>query len=284
MILDRLSRDFDLNPQAHKTPSQGQIKGASGKAASKILARFGEHRPFPNEGGRTNRGNIKAAERLLSALAESGIGRLSKVERNRVLQQLLEFVVDRVRDYQSRQRLKIVYDPTKTTECFFRDLLAAARQKGKEGPVAQYLVGAKLQLRFPGISVDNNSYSTADEQLGRVGDFLLGNTAFHVTVAPATGVYAKCCRNLDEGLRVYLLVSRRRLAAALEHAEMTAADRIMVLPLEAFLAQNIDELTGFVGSVTSQQLRTLLEACNSRVDEVETDKSMLIEIPRNLAQ
>ena len=134
------------------------------------------------------------------------------------------------------------------------------------------------------IKLKMRAYSTADEQLGRVGDFLLGNTAFHVTVAPATGVYAKCSRNLDEGLQVYLLVSRRRLAAALEHAEMTAADRITVLPLEAFLAQNIDELTGFASSVTSQQLRTLLEAYNSRVDKVETDKSMLIEIPRNLAE
>ena len=82
VILDRLSRDFDLNLDAHLTPNKGQIKGASGKASSKILARFGESRPFPVEGGRTNRGNIKTAESLLSPLAESGIGRLSKEERN----------------------------------------------------------------------------------------------------------------------------------------------------------------------------------------------------------
>ena len=79
---EHLMRDFDLNLDAHLTPNKGQIKGASGKASSKILARFGESRPFPVEGGRTNRGNIKTAESLLSPLAESGIGRLSKEERN----------------------------------------------------------------------------------------------------------------------------------------------------------------------------------------------------------
>jgi hypothetical protein len=45
-------------------------------------------------------------------------------------------------------------------------------QSGKDGPVAQYLVGAKLALRFPTEKIGNESYSTADVQLNRPGDFL----------------------------------------------------------------------------------------------------------------
>lgn len=62
-------------------------------------------------------------------------------------------------------------------------MLAEARQTGKEGPAAQHLVGAKLALRFPDMKVSNASYSTADDQSGRLGDFQIGDTSFHVLEA-----------------------------------------------------------------------------------------------------
>lgn len=58
------------------------------------------------------------------------------------------------------------------------ELLSAARETGKEGSVAKHLIGAKLEFRFPGVTVSNESYSTADDQLGRKGDFCLGDTFF----------------------------------------------------------------------------------------------------------
>ena len=82
---------------------------------------------------------------------------------------------------------------------FVGQILAMARETGKYGPVAQYLVGAKLQLRFPEVVVRNESYSAPDQQTGQPGDFVVGDTAFHVTVAPTTGHFEKCVRNLREG-------------------------------------------------------------------------------------
>lgn len=47
------------------------------------------------------------------------------------------------------QGIKFDYDVKRTTRQCVKDILAAARQTSKEGPVAQYLIGAKLKLRFP---------------------------------------------------------------------------------------------------------------------------------------
>jgi hypothetical protein len=161
-------------------------------------------------------------------------------------------------------------------------LLSAARDTGKEGPVAQHLVGAKLQLRFPDIAVGNESYSTADEQLGRPGDFYIGDTAFHVTVAPMIGVYEKCKHNLENGYRVFLLVPERAVTGARQNAELMGPGRIAVESIESFVGQNIEELSYFSRDKLKNGFRRLLETYNDRVDAAETDKSMLVEIPRNL--
>jgi len=182
-----------------------------------------------------------------------------------------------------RSPIRFNFDPSKSTWQSITDLLALARQKGKEGIVAQYLVGAKLALRFPDLKVENLSYSTADEQLGRPGDFYLGSTAFHVTVAPTMpALYEKFRRNMEQGYRVYMLVPDRCLVGARQSAEATASGKIAVESIESFVGNNIEELSRFSGDQLRDGFRRLLDEYNRRVDSVETDKSMLIEIPKNL--
>jgi hypothetical protein len=152
------------------------------------------------------------------------------------------------------------------------------------GAVAQYLIGAKLQLRFPELKVSNDSFSTADDQLGRKGDFLIGDTAFHVTVAPMQAVYDKCKSNLDAGYRVYLLVPEDKVVGARQNAEVVAAGKISVEAIESFVGQNIEELSTFAQKKLLVRLLKLLQTYNERVDAAEADKSMLIEIPGNLAK
>ena len=130
--------------------------------------------------------------------------------RNEILNEMQRFLVGKVVEFHNRERIKMIYDPSKSTWQNIQGLLSAARETGKEGPVAQHLVGAKLQLRFPEITVGNESYSTADDQLGRPGDFYIGDTAFHVTVAPMGPVYEKCKDNLENGYRVFLLFRKGR--------------------------------------------------------------------------
>ena len=63
---------------------------------------------------------------------------------------------------------------------------------------------------------------------------------------------------------------------------MTAGRRISVQAIESFLAQNLDELTVFDSTRKARKLKQLLDTYNDRVNETENDKSMLIELPRNL--
>jgi hypothetical protein len=92
----------------------------------------------------------------------------------------------------------------------------------------------------------------------------------------------KCKENLDRGLRVYLLVSDAQVAGARQNAELLAEGRIAVESIESFVATNIDELSEFDGAKLKSGFRRLLETYNERVDGIEIDKSMLIDIPPNL--
>ncbi len=199
IVLEHLKDEFNLNISDHTAPKGTQIKGASGVAVKTVLARFGETRQFTGEGGRTNRGLKSSIEAMLDAIAASGVAELPADERIAILESFQQFLASRVAEFFDQQRIQIIYDPQKTAWETISGLLATAASKGKSGPVAEYLVGAKLQLRFPHIKVRNKSYSTADEQQDAPGDFLINETAFHVTVAPQPGLYEKCQRNLDQG-------------------------------------------------------------------------------------
>lgn len=281
-VLERLKGDYLLEIEAHTAQGGAQISGASGQAVKKILAMFGETRPFAKEGGRTNRGGRGDIKKMLDALKEADLEKLAVDKRNNILNEMQRFLVEKVVEFHNRERIKMVYDTAKSTWQNIQGLLSAARETGKEGPVAQHLVGAKLQLRFPDIAVSNESYSTADDQLGRPGDFHIGDTAFHVTVAPMGPVYEKCKDNLENGYRVYLLVPERAVTGARQNAELMVPGRIAVEAIESFVGQNVEELSYFTRDKLKNGFRRLLETYNNRVDAAETDKSMLIELPKNL--
>lgn len=282
VVLDSLKDDFNLDFNSHIAAGGAQIKGASGAAVARILKGFGETRPFSKEGGRTNRGAPGDIRKMLKALNRSGLKEVPLKKQLEILEELQSILVEKVREYHNRQRIHLVFDPTKTTRQLVSDILDVAKETGKEGPVAQHLVGAKLQLRFPSENISNESYSTADDQLGRPGDFLVGNTTFHVTVAPMPPLFDKCQKNLEEGYRVFLLVPERHLASARYEADNKAKGKIAVESIESFVGQNIEELSAFCGKQLIKGFRKLIDTYNQRVDQAELDKSLLIDAPKNL--
>lgn len=283
VVLEHLKEEYRLDLKAHQAEGRAQIKGLNPRAVQAILAVFGETRPFSGEGGRTNRGGPGDVQKMLDTLGQLRLESLSVDDRNLVLQNMQAFLANKVREYHSRKRLEIAYDATHTTWSAVHDLLKQAEQVGKAGPVAQYLVGAKLQLRFPQITVSNDGYSSADLQSGRSGDFQIKDTVFHVTVSPMPPVYEKCRRNLAGGQRVFLLVPDKCLAAARQMAETLTPGQVAVEPLESFVANNVEELSVFAKDELVSGFRRLLEAYNDRVDAIELDKSLMIEIPPTLA-
>ncbi len=219
---------------------------------------------------------------MLKVIAETSLKDSTPAQRLTILDELQRFLVGKVGEFHNRQRIKFVYDLNKTTRQCVNDILAAARQTAKEGPVAQYLIGAKLQLRFPDKQIENKSYSTADEQQNRPGDFFVGTTAFHVTIAPMPAVFEKCQRNSENGLRPFLLVPEHLLEGARQNAGLKPSVPIEVESIESFVAQNIFELSEFSSDLLPARFRRLLEIYNERVNAVEIDKSMLIQLPPNL--
>jgi hypothetical protein len=282
IVLERLKTDPVLDIQAHTAGGGSQIRGASGEAIKRILAAHGETRPFLSEGGRTNRGLRGDIEHLLDSLHRIELDKIPEDDRITLLNLMQEFLIDKVRDYHNLQKVKFVFSPAQSTWENISRLLETANVPNKEGPVSQYLVGAKLSLRFPDLDISNESFSTADIQLGRVCDFLVGNTAIHVTVSPMSGVFDKCKRNIDEGYRPLLVVPHDKVLGSMQIAEETAPGKIMVISLESFISQNIEELSGFSGDKLRSKFRSLLDIYNLRVDQTEMDKSLLIEIPENL--
>ena len=284
VVLERLKEDFDLDLDSHTAEGGSQIKGAGGTAAIRILESHGEHRPFAAEGGRTNRGLRGDIGALLLAIKSTALVGMADEERAAALSEAQEWLVGKAREHLNARGLKAVYNPSHTSRQMVHDLLSAARTAKKDGAVAQHLVGAKLQMRFGELSIENNSYSTADQQTGRSGDFQINDTVFHVTVSPFDALFSKCERNLDDGLRVFVLVPDRVLLAARQNAEQHRAGRISVEAIESFVSQNIEEIGAFgLGDVRNSTLSLLLEY-NRRVDEVEYDKSLKVEIPTNLSK
>ncbi|WP_291909982.1 DUF4928 family protein [Chitinophaga sp. CB10] len=284
VLLDRLKRSYDLELRSHLAAGGAQIKGAGGNAVSAILRSFNENRPFAREGGRTNRGVLAEVGPLLQALTTMGLENLPETDRNEILTSFQAYLVDRVRDYHNRQKLKLVFDAKHSTWQIIHQLIKASQIENKGGPVAQHLVGAKLQLRFPDIEISNEPTSAADAPTHRLGDFCINNTVFHVTVAPMLAVFEKCQQNINQGFKPFLLVPDSKLAAARELGEQLCEGQIAVESLESFISQNIEELSTFSSDQLKQSIVSLVKTYNNRVDKVEIDKSLMIELPSNLNQ
>jgi hypothetical protein len=283
VVLEHLKENYVLDLASHQAGGRAQLRGLNPSSVQAILARFGETRQFVGEGGRTNRGGPGDVQRLLEALRPLKLESESATIRNSTLDEFQRLLVEKVQEYHGRKRLEISYNASVTTWAAVREILDQARQVAKAGPVAQYLVGAKLQLRFPKVVIANDRYSAADVQTGRHGDFQVQDTTFHVTVSPAQPVYEKCLQNIRDGLRVYLLVPDSCLVGARQNAQTASPDRIAVESIESFVANNIEELSQFASNDLAGGFRRLLEKYNERVDAIELDKSLLIEIPPSLA-
>ncbi len=283
VLLERLRSNPTLELKAHLTEGKAQMAGLTVSSLKSILSRFGEHRRFPKEAGRTNRGNPGHMEHLLKALTRAGFAERPKQERNRLIDEMQGFLVQTLDAYFRVEQLQLDFDPRTPPRNIIADILAKAGERNQAGPVAQHLVGAKLALRFAEDDIGNYSYSAADDQAGRTGDYRIGDTAFHVTVAPNPGHVDRCQRNLTEGLTPLLLVSDDRLEFARGLLDMAGiANRASAESIQSFVGQNLSELAAFAPRRFAETLRMLLDEYNRRVEAVETDPSLQIQPPAGL--
>ena len=272
----------NLNIESHKTTGSDQLKNASKSNVQKILARFGENRVLLQEGGRTNRGLMTNLAPLLNRLKSSDITQLEKGDRDMAIEAMQSFLADRASDLFNSDKISFQYNSGTSSREIVSKILKAAQERQKIGQVAEYLVGAKLALRFPSLDIRNSAASAADEQTDEQGDFQINNCVFHVTASPNRGHYDKCSRNLSNGYRVFLLVPDEKLAGTRQIIQDEIGEGVSVESIQSFVSQNIEELSEFAGDKVAENIKSLLERYNERVGDVETDLSLQIKIPAAL--
>jgi hypothetical protein len=282
VLLENLRTNLSFDIDDHKAAGSDQLRNATPTNVRNILARFGEARVLSKEAGRTNRGLMRNLEPLLDALSESDMAQLALEDRPAAIDVMQLFLVDRARDVFNADVISFDYNSSASSREIISKILQVARERQKAGDVAEYLVGAKLALRFPTYDIRNSAASAADEQTDEQGDFQINDCIFHVTVAPNQGHYHKCRQNLANGLRVFMLVPDDRLVGTRQNAEQEIGDGISVESIESFVGQNIEELSEFAGDRVAQNIRRLLEKYNERVSQVETDLSLRIRLPSSL--
>ncbi len=255
------------------------MAGLGGGAVRKILKEHGVERVLSDEGGRTSRGNMGRLRADLDVL--NGLWRDDALD----LEEAEKFWVSRVRAYFDSQPFTFKLDPVKSLRHAVRHLFgqAAARQREVKGTMyvgafMQHLVGAKLDT-VSKEKVEHHGFSVADAPGNRSGDFLIGDTAVHVTTAPTEALIRKCRSNLESGLRPIIVTTEDGIGGAKALAKQAdLEDRIDVIEIEQFIATNVYEWSKFVREERQISLQRLIERYNEIVAECESDPSLRIEL------
>lgn len=272
------SDTLPINPEDYKTRKEGQVKGLGGPAVRAILRDHGITRVLAKEGGRTNRGNMS----LLYSYS-SFINGLYEHDEHVDFDAIEEYWVNRVRMYFNSRPFRFVTDTARSLDSAVDDLIAQARKREKEsigatytGTVLQHLVAAKLRTLIPSVSI--NGASSADEQTGRMGDFVVGDAAIHCTTMTGQPLIDKCKENIRVGMRPVIITLRERVGTARALAEDNGiADRIEIWDLQQFLSINVYEHGLFNAIKRREALASIIREYNGIVTEHETDPSLIID-------
>ena len=256
--------------------SGGEIKG-SRSGLGKILRTYGIESKYLKEV--STRQSPQDGQRLLHALQWGKLlAGLSEEERDRVLLHLIGVLLDQARNQLRRQNLKLQLDRGQSPSSWVSLILENAKDRSS-GAVEQHLIGAKLQRRFPKISIPNFPAHAADRQTQRIGDFAVAGSVYHITATPSRSLIEKCAKNVKSGKLPVLLVPSNQEYKAKTLAESEGIDRtLLVMSIEGFVALNVVELAAEEQKDFFAVLREIVEIYNKRLAEVETDLSLQIEV------
>jgi len=274
--LERLYDTPELKESVHLTPNKQQLKkhDAYCKAA---LARFGVSTPVKAFGRRAS--NLSAwLEPLFDLLRSFQFDNLEVEPRAELLRAVEEVAADRLRILVEAKPLLARYH-IGTPIAILEDLLDQAQAKKRAKDVAEYLVGAKLQLRLgAGVVSPKNVNTPSGSQLA---DFRVGTTALEVTVNAVDDRHLKQIQGIlrDTSLDVWLLVRRRDRQSwqkKIEEAFPDNVQSIAVFDLESFLGQNTSEIGGFDRHKVREVLSELFDVYHNTWLPAEGTKGILI--------
>jgi len=161
----------------------------------------------------------------------------------------------------------------RTAEAILTELLLAAEEKGKSGDVAQYLVGAKLALRFnrsvPVYPANKSDRTSRFDPAPRLGDFEIENAVIEVAVGLPDDKHLQQIAEIQDksDAEVWLLTRADRAETwrrELNNIDGIDIKRVVVTAVESFVGQNITELALFSSKGKTEQLRALFDLYNTR--------------------
>ena len=280
VVTQHARKGLPIDPESLITDGGGQVLGLGKGAVQNILNRHGIARVLAAEGGRTSRGSLNRMREyvaFLNSLAQHEAVDLDAIE---------EFWIEQVHAFFAGKPFKIRLDASRGLRTMIRGILQQAEDRQKNSPgmyyagaVLQHLVGAKLDCTLGEGQFEHHSFSTSDQQSGRVGDFVIGDVAIHVTTSPSEAVIERCRDNLDDGFRPILVTLQKGLQVAEGLAENRGLeDRIDVFEIEQFVALNIYELASFAADGRKTAVTDIVKRYNEIIEEVETDRSLCIEL------
>lgn len=129
------------------------------------------------------------------------------------------------------------------------------------------------------MEVPNHPGHAADAPTRRSGDFPLRDVSYHVTATDGKEAVARCKQNVETGVHPVLLVPKRYIEKATIYADIAGiGDRVSVLSIEDFITQNVIEMSTQQQQDFFSTLRAIVDEYNRRLEQVETDMSLKIEL------
>ena len=262
------------------TPQGGQVAGLGGNAVQAILNEHGITRILAEEGGRTSRGSIQKMRACIDFLNDLADRKLLDFEA------LESWWVERALQFFASQPFRMRVDHARSLRSIVADLIQAAFARQREcpgvmvaGAVVEHLVGAKLELALPDDRIEHKGFAVADASTKRHGDFLIGDTAIHVTTAPSEALLRKCSDNLAANLRPLIITTEEGAGGAKALSKnLNLAERVEILELEQFVTTNVLERSRFQREQRPITVRELIDCYNRIVSKCETDPSLRIVI------
>lgn len=270
-LLERLRTNPSLRLDDHLAS-----KGSSGLESHETYGQLAHDRlalePINKNHGRRSSSLQDWGQELLDLLNNAGFSVASQNARQRLIDETQATVAARLREILEQEPFKVRLRG-RSAEAIIGDVLSQADEKGKCGDVAQYLVGAKLALRFdhdvPVLPANKADRKSRVDPKSRLGDFELGSAVIEVAMGlPDEKHVVQITEALEDvDLEVWLLTRADRVATwknELRGAEGVDFRRVVVASVEAFVGQNITELGGFSAKGKQVKLQELFELYNNR--------------------
>lgn len=270
-LLERLRDIPDLTLAAHLISKYAASCRSEEQYGEQARSRY-RLQPLNQPYGRCSSKLLEWGQPLLDLLRSRGFEDRSHADQHRLIDEFQRVFADRLQAALEVDPIAVVIRG-RSAPAVIADVLVQAGLKGKAGDVAQYLVGAMLELRLdielPIAPANNKADRTSRAAThGRFGDFEIGDTVLEVALEmPSEEDIEQIWQVLEESDKeVWLLTDVERVDMWSRELRLADLDggRVVVASVAAFVGQNISEMGGFGRAGKSDRLADLFRRYNDR--------------------